>query len=512
MKRLEILCDDRLGVVQEVVTLISQAQLDLRGIELGHQRLFVRISSQPDSSVNINRQLLNISGVSAVAEIPFMPSEHEHQELKLLMDRFPEAAVSVSRSGTILTANQRFADLRQSLGDAGSGIDSIIEPELLQQTIGQLEQGQTPNLTLHVNERALYVEAIASSRDDEAKQVNTILLIFRQPAEMVSKLQHWNRDKSFTFDQLVIESEAMQRVCHDAQKFASLSEPLLIEGETGTGKEMFARATHLARASGKPFLALNCASLPDSAAENELFGFVANDAKTTKPGLIELAEGGTLYFDEIGEMSPYLQVKLLRFLETGKFRKVGSEQEVAINVKVIASSQKNLQALGKQGAFREDLYYRLNVLAIKLPPLRRRRADILPLARFFINLGCSRLQRQPVTMSKRAELALLRYNWPGNVRELENIIFRALSKTNGTTLSTRHLQMPLLKPLAVDGAGDDDVAFKDLVKSYERQLLEYLYPIYPSTRKLAARLQMSHTAVANKLKEYGIEVEQTKEL
>ncbi|WMS87728.1 sigma 54-interacting transcriptional regulator [Pleionea litopenaei] len=505
MKRLALQCEDRLGVVQDVVSLITEQKIDLRGIELTDKQLFLRLKVSESIAKQLSADLLTIAGIHKVHDVSLMPSEREHQELKRLMDHFPEAVASIDRQGLLVSANQGFYQQIEQLGVTSQAIDQLIDQQHLNELFRQLDAHRSAELTLTKQQRTLYIEAIATATGDNGR-VEHALVILRVPSEMVSKLEHWNRDRSIPFAHLVASSQVMKQLCKEAQRFATLNEPLLIEGETGTGKEVFARATHIARSPDKPFLALNCASLPDSAAENELFGFIDSTNKSAKPGLIELAEGGTLYFDEIGEMSPYLQVKLLRFLETGRFRKVGSEREVAIQVKVIASTQRNLKALCKQGSFREDLYYRLNVLNLVLPPLRSRRDDIIPLANHFLELGCKRLDRSLVTMSKRAQLVLARYNWPGNIRELENIIFRGLSKVSGTQLSTRHLNMPMLRSLDIELiAGDDDLSHKEIMKNFERQLLEYLYPLYPSSRRLAEKLHLSHTSIANKLREFGLE-------
>ncbi|MGO3644831.1 MAG: sigma 54-interacting transcriptional regulator, partial [Pseudoalteromonas sp.] len=285
-----------------------------------------------------------------------------------------------------------------------------------------------------------------------------------------------------------------------------LEAPILITGETGTGKELLARACHYAsNRSVKPFIALSCASLPDDVAESELFGYAGYEENTApKRGVLEQADGGTVFLDEVGEMSTQLQTKLLRFLQDGTFRKVGDENEVKVNVRIVAATQKDLPALVQEGAFREDLYYRINVLTLEISPLRDRKADIGPLAEHFIQKYAQQNGYAIPELSLECLTFLQDYPWPGNVRQLENAIYRAVSLLDDSELRVEHLQLPTfthdLGYLESDFEGSLDQA----IKRFEATLLRKLYPAYPSSRQLAKRLGLSHTAVANKLRDYGI--------
>lgn len=510
MIRLRLDCEDRLGVTQEVLTVLLGFQANLRGIELGNHQLFIKFHSEAAPIMDgLIQQLQQVPGILAVQQVELLPAEREHQELLTLLSCYPEAVVSVNRDGSILAASDAFYRYFGNFLGNASHLQTIISQSQLQDIFYSMRQKGGQRYSLVIEDKSLLLEAFPLQPEGGEGQISGALLVFKEPSQVAAQLERWQRSKDLSFDSIIANSVSMQEILRQAEQVALLDAPLLIEGETGTGKELLARATHLKRTPDKPFLALNCASLPDNVAEHELFGYgpgaFEGALETGKPGLLELADGGTLYFDEIGEMSPYLQVKLLRFLEEGAFRRVGTDQEVKVKVKVIASTQQDLQQLCTRKQFREDLYYRLHVLNLKLLPLRKRKEDIDPLVDYFIATACQRIGRSVCQLTQRARTSLNRYNWPGNIRELENIIFRAVSVSTSEQITTRDLNMPMLKSLATDLELDQSqLTYKEVMQAFEKQLFEYLYPSYPSSRKLAHRLGLSHTAVANKLKQFGL--------
>jgi transcriptional regulator of aroF, aroG, tyrA and aromatic amino acid transport len=290
---------------------------------------------------------------------------------------------------------------------------------------------------------------------------------------------------------------------------AQLDVPLLIEGETGVGKELIARACHQAGNRGQlPFLAVNCGALPDMVAESELFGYgadVFSHHPKGKKGIFEQANGGTVLLDSVGDMSHELQAKLLRFLEDGSFRRIGEEQMVNVDIRLICLARGDLLERVEAGTFREDLYYRLNVLSLQVPPLRERKGDVTLLADHFIQKFCAQLQRPPVRIAPSCREYLQQYSWPGNVRQLENTLFRSLSMLERDALEPSDIHLPEM-PAMPDQLNIDlqEGSLEDAVKRFESTLLRRLYPSYPSTRQLARKLGLSHTAIANKLRDYGI--------
>lgn len=269
----------------------------------------------------------------------------------------------------------------------------------------------------------------------------------RREVEQVRK----ERAREFNFRQIVGESPAMKRMLALAAKVAeSEVSSVLLQGESGTGKDLVAKAIHYGsqRADG-PFIAINCAALPATLIESELFGYekgAFTDAKARKEGLFEQAEGGTLLLDEIGELELALQAKLLRVLEEGAFRRVGGLKDIPLDVRVLAASNRDLKTESEAGRFRLDLYYRLSIIQIDIPPLRERGNDVLLLAQHYIETIGSRLRlRKKITgLSPEVTDVFLKYNWPGNVRELRNVIERALILEDNETITTEYLPGSLL--------------------------------------------------------------------
>lgn len=324
-------------------------------------------------------------------------------------------------------------------------------------------------------------------------------------------VEELRRELSATFRQgdMVSRSRAMKKIFAVLPQIAESDSTVLIEGETGTGKELLARACHLASPRGQsPLMALNCAGLPESMAETELFGYgpgAFEGARAEgKLGLLELTAGGTLFLDGVGEMSPRLQVKLLRFLQDGCFRRVGSDEEVYLDVRVICATQVDLSELCARGEFRQDLYHRLNVLSLHIPPLRECMDGLEGLVQHFLDqasrqIGCAMPRLAPAAMDK-----LSQYHWPGNVRQLENVLFQAVSLCEGGVVKSEHIRLPdygVRQPL---GEFSLDGDLSQIVGRFEKAVLESLMAEFPSSRALGKRLGVSHTTIANKLRDYSL--------
>jgi len=264
---------------------------------------------------------------------------------------------------------------------------------------------------------------------------------------------------------------------------------VLIEGESGTGKEYFANLIHrMSARHDKPFVEINCAAIPSELLESELFGHekgAFTDARSQKQGLMELATGGTLFLDEIGEMSPMLQVKLLRVLERRTFKRVGGTKDISVNIRIISATNQDLERMVQEGTFREDLYYRLKVVPLYVPPLRERHEDVLPLSQLFLERFAKQFKKTFRTISAEAERVLLDYPWPGNIRELKNLFERTVLLENGETLEPSHLklaararaseEMTLGRRIdeALNGGGipPEGIPFERLVEDLERALI-----------------------------------------
>jgi len=287
---------------------------------------------------------------------------------------------------------------------------------------------------------------------------------------------------------------------------------VLIQGESGTGKELVANAIHFnSLRRNKPLMKINCSAIPDSLLESELFGYekgAFTDAKNTKKGLFELADGGTIFLDEIGDMKPFLQSKILRVIENQSFMRVGGEREIKVDVRVIAATNKDLESLVKEGLFRKDLYYRLKVIVVEMPPLRERGEDILLLSNLFIEETSRELGKKIKGFSEEAKKLMMQYHWPGNVRELKNVIERAVILSDQEYITPKYLPFELKK----DGGDKNNKSesFDEFIEdmSLERverdHLIKVLEKLDWNKSKAAKLLGISRATLRMKIRKYNI--------
>jgi two-component system response regulator AtoC len=314
------------------------------------------------------------------------------------------------------------------------------------------------------------------------------------------------------FGELVVGSPAMRKALEIVQKVAPHDSPVLITGASGTGKELIARMLHReSTRMANSFIPVNCGGVPEQLLESEFFGFVKGaftGADRDKQGLFEAADGGTLFLDEVGELPGALQVKLLRALQEGEVRRIGSTETTQVDVRVISATNQDLEAGVESGTFRKDLYYRLAVVPVHLPPLRSRREEIPQLTQHLLERHSSRLHVDVDGIAPEAMEVLLTYSWPGNIRELENVIERALVLTDDKTISVEDLPEAVRRPapegstLGVDG---DDLSVKRHGARLERHLIQLALDRTGGNKTQAAELlELSPRALRYKIQEYGL--------
>jgi two-component system, NtrC family, response regulator AtoC len=299
--------------------------------------------------------------------------------------------------------------------------------------------------------------------------------------------------EQFSFDRIVARSASMRQVFEEAQSIVELDTTVLVDGETGVGKELLARAIHFSGGRReRPFLAVNCAAIPADLFESELFGFrkgAFTGASESRRGVFQHANGGTLLLDEIGEMPLHLQAKLLRVIEERRVVPLGAGQPVEIDVRIIASTNRNLQLEVEQGRFRADLFYRLSVMPIRLPPLRERPTDIPLLAEHFLETSARRCKKTVRAIAPAAMQALCRYSWPGNVRELENVIERAVILSKGDTITDvdRFLSTGITDRSHLDLSLEFHDAKARVVEDFERAYIAGVLEAHGGKMGLAAK-------------------------
>jgi len=310
-------------------------------------------------------------------------------------------------------------------------------------------------------------------------------------------------DRDYPVGGMIGQCAAMQEVSARIRKAAPTDTTVLIQGESGTGKELVARALHeLSTRRDAPIIAVNCAAIPDNLIESELFGHekgAFTGAVATHRGLVEVADGGTLFLDEIGELPAAAQARLLRVLQEGEIRRVGSPHARKVNIRLIAATHRNLQQRVSDGVFRADLYFRLRVMEINLPPLRERGEDLPALAGFLLAKACTRLNRAPLGFAPETLAAIRAYAWPGNVRELENAIERAVILCEGNTITLELLAIDSESRLPQTAATTDGVSleeyFRRFVVEHQGRLTE---------TELARRLGLSRKALWERRQRLGI--------
>lgn len=345
------------------------------------------------------------------------------------------------------------------------------------------------------------ISCVQSCLSQRADIINVAYL-----CEEISELSMSEPERPRYFSDIICSSQSMQLLIEKAIRIADSKYTVLVRGETGTGKELLARAIHN---SGPrrfyPFIPVNCSALPESLMESEFFGyekgaFSGADCKGKK-GLFEMADKGTLFLDEFGEMSLSLQAKLLRVLQDGGIRRVGGAQTIPVNARIIVATNANLEEMVEQRLLRADLYYRINVLSLTIPPLRERPQDISLLIRHFVQKYAKEFQRR-IILDKACFDALHQHSWSGNVRELENTIIRLMLMAESDVITREDLGMA---NLSSGELRHTQRPFKEQVQYAERQLIEQMVEENVSSRHIAKALGVSHTTVLNKIRSYQLE-------
>jgi TyrR family helix-turn-helix protein len=525
--RIKIQSTDRIGISQEILTVFAQQAWNLKAVEVSTEFTFVHIEHLSLSLKDISYCLRNVEGIINIKDVALLPTEQRENHLQTLLNRIPDPIIDIDNQGMILAINSATHKLIDNHNNAnaivGLSIDCFIEQKY--QSL-LTDKASTHSLVFNGKTYLADTTPVVNTLANGHEQTTGAMITLRSMTAVGRQLSLMQTHHEQNFESIIGKSASILLLKEQSERFSKIDLPVLISGETGTGKELIARVLHQSSSRAKaPFLAINCAALPEHLLESELFGYSAGAftgaKKAGKPGLIELAEGGSIFLDEIAEMSTYLQAKLLRFLQDFSYRRVGGTKELHANVRIISASHQNLAKLIVENLFREDLYYRLNVLSLSLPPLRERTDDIILLATQFIHNAAKQVKQlgQGMTntpkLSEEALILLKAYRWPGNIRQLQNVLFSVVALTTASVIDAQEIEESLAKFSQETDLSQGDVAINTTMPlaikdwssaqaDFEEKLLLQLYPLFPTTRKLAERLKVSHNKVAMKLRKYGI--------
>uniref|UniRef100_UPI003F495A79 sigma 54-interacting transcriptional regulator n=1 Tax=Cupriavidus yeoncheonensis TaxID=1462994 RepID=UPI003F495A79 len=507
--RIDVLFADRVGIAQEILAKLAERSLNVTAVEVDPPHIFIEAPTLDEVSFKRLRDtLLAVSDVRSVGAVAMLPGARRRLYLEALLASQADPVFAVDAEGRVVVAN-----------GAAINASGMSESELLKTTMQDLIDDSQLLAALvsggyHLPAREVeigrvpYLLETMPLHEADGRVAGAVLTLHAASriGERMSALVNY---EAGGFENIVGSSPEIEQLKQRATRMAIVDAPLLITGETGTGKELLAHACHAgSNRKMQPFFALNCAALPENLAESELFGYAAGAftgaLKGGKPGLLELANNGTVFLDEVGEMSPYLQAKLLRFLNDGSFRRVGGDREVKADVRIISATHRSLDAMVTSGHFRQDLMFRLNVLTLHMPALRERPGDILPLANLFLARAAAQTNRPTLRLSQTACAALLANPWVGNIRELQNVIFRAVTMADRTIINAEDLELARAARPAAQNPVGEVATLEAALADYEKKLLERLYRDFPSSRRLAKRLGASHSAIATRLRRYGI--------
>lgn len=449
-----------------------------------------------------------------------------HQTLETVLEMAYDGLLVFDEQGTITMANNALAEFF-NIGSGkkliGKNVRDYLPKIDLSRTFNS-GMGDIGNIET-IEGRKCVISHLPMIR--EGKVVGAVCKIMYQNLphlmEVLKRMDIYEKQISFYKDELsrvagsqikikdiVGSSPKMERVKLEAKMAAASCSTVLLLGESGTGKELFAKAIHNESGRSGPLVKTNCAAIPENLLESEFFGYAdgafTGAKKGGKPGKIELADGGTLFLDEIGDMSPNLQAKLLRFLQEREFERVGGNKTIKVNVRIIAATNKKLERMVEEGSFREDLYYRLNVVSIRIPPLRERKNDILDIINYLIKKLNKIIGSQVSGISPAALSMLKAHQWPGNIRELENVIERAINMNNKGMIDAFHLPDYLTNQQQLTSAFSNNKLDCQLnLEKNEHELLLKALSISNGNRSKAAKIMgISRSSLYDKLLKYDI--------
>ncbi|HXL04870.1 MAG TPA: sigma 54-interacting transcriptional regulator [Bacillota bacterium] len=480
-----------------------------------------RIQQHGNEYMDFLHQMARLVEKAAQSDIAKEELRKTHNQLQGIVESVGEGIIAIDETGNIVCCNNA-AVKTLKLEDAdivGKNIKRVFPSAPIFQIAATGTQYKHLEMLLRGQGKAVRLMSTASPLVSEGQIIGAVALV--RSIEDVTKVAYQMTDGQPTraIEDILGDSPAIRKAKQMALRTAMSSSSALLRGESGTGKELFARAIHYhSPRSHGPFVAVNCAAVPEELLESELFGYedgaFTGARRGGKPGKFEVANEGTLFLDEIGDCSLRLQAKLLRALDSGEIQRVGGTHSMKTDVRIVSATNKNLERMVEDGEFREDLYFRLNVIPIWIPPLRERKEDIIPLFSYFLHKYSAAMDCVAPNLSQEATQILLHYEWPGNVRELQNTAQYVLHTCIDEIIRPQHLPARFKEASAPDKTIMPDVAPKvTSVESWEKKLIEdglrRLENVPKAKDILAEQLGMSRATIYRKIKKYGLDTPTT---
>ncbi len=460
---------------------------------------------------------------SKILKPPPLSSKQQLEVLKLVFDHIDNGALVVDPDGYITHFNKPYGEFLQ-LDPAlqiGKHVTDVVENSRMH-IVAQTGIAEI-NVSHSIRGQKMLVQRIPIKENGKViavfghvlfKNIQDVGKLAQKLSELQSQVKRYQKELSslrttrYSFDNIIGKSAQIKALITEARKAAATSLPILLSGESGTGKELFAQSIHNSSARrAEAFIRLNCAAIPKDLLESELFGYdrgAFTGAKSTgKAGKFELADKGTIFLDEIGDLPLQMQPKLLRVLEEKEFERIGGNQVIKADFRLISASNQNLAAMVDRGEFRADLFYRLNVVPLHIPPLRERTVDILPLARHLLDTVSEEGQRGATDFNREAETILQNHSWPGNVRELNNVIERIMATSEDTVVTPADLPF-YLHQIHNNSPGEQSLLKEVVAKAEKTAIHDALKMTAYNKAQAAAILGIHRTLLYKKMQKYGL--------
>jgi transcriptional regulator of aroF, aroG, tyrA and aromatic amino acid transport len=498
---------DRPHLTYEALSILRKYDVGLIWMEVYAYVAYIKLMPVGDDVwEKIKSELVSSNGWVSLEEIELFPFEEKDTELKNVLDVIPYGVTLLSRKGDIRYINNYAAErIFLSGGKDIKGVnirkyfdyDKLIFPFTKNNSNKFIVKDR-----IQIANKMYQVDLQPIKNEDNF--VSGYLISFYD----IDNSDIFNRfDNPITFEDIIAESNKMLEPINQGKLYSKSNSPVLITGESGTGKELFARAIHNeSNRNLKPFIAINCAAIPDQLLESELFGYESGTftggSKEGKAGIFEIANGGTVFLDEIGEMAPHLQAKLLRVLQEKKVRRVGSPKEIAFDARLISATNKKIDEMVKNKEFRLDLLFRINIFNINIPPLRERKEDLPILFEYFVKIHSERYNKNITSIEQNAMRKLINYNWPGNVREFQNVLERAVALSTSHEISEKDVLLNYNISTEGNIIGN---SLKECVENLEKVKIVESLKMNRSIRGAAKSLEVTHTLLLNRMRKYNID-------